>query len=474
MWRRQIYSGLAHGVKLINAYRFRDSYDSTDVMDYADADAIGDIPFAGMHLETRRTFWELGGFEDVIAAGRPAAESRVALLMCETTDIWAPSEVARQFAKAGLDKYPRYGTLGAERTSLFLLLQHAQLQTDIVIEEDAVDGWLSQYNVLFLADSHVSRAATKGIVSWVHSGGTLFVGAGGGGYDEYNRTNTAMLQLVGLKAVRLERDPRGLNGTIDFVKQHLPFARVIDTLVHLNASVDRSKAKEARVDVVGWKAHFRMSPVNHDVLARWKDGMEAVVRRSVQQGSAIYCGCMVGLAYFRTAIPKRPVDRGTTDDSFSHFIPPAKAFNVDVRDKLVVGAVFGDNERALAAAQRPVIASEPLVDAGAIVSPTGIAIPLVNWAGVKRLEGPLLLTLQPSLSEAHRWKTAQAATGANVTVLRREAGEATLLVLGELDAADAIVLKTDDSETDDVAVARHDQHRGSSVGRQPALCARGV
>ena len=92
MWRRQIYSGLAHGVKLINAYRFRDSYDSTDVMDYADADAIGDIPFAGMHLETRRTFWELGGFEDVIAAGRPAAESRVALLMCETTDIWAPSE----------------------------------------------------------------------------------------------------------------------------------------------------------------------------------------------------------------------------------------------------------------------------------------------------------------------------------------------------------------------------------------------
>ena len=68
-----------------------------------------------------------------------------------------------------------------------------------------------------------------------------------------------------------------------------------------------------------------------------------------------------------------------------------------------------------------------------------------------------MLTLQPSLSEAHRWKTAQAATGANVTVLRREAGEATLLVLGELDAADAIVLKTDDSETDDVAAARHDQ-----------------
>ena len=40
---------------------------------------------------------------------------------------------------------------------------------------------------------------TSGIADWVTAGGTVFVSAGGGLWDEANATNTAMQQLLGIK-----------------------------------------------------------------------------------------------------------------------------------------------------------------------------------------------------------------------------------------------------------------------------------
>jgi hypothetical protein len=147
-WRRQMFSAIAHGVKFIRNYRMRDSLDAVDDGCYADPEGYGTTPYAGMYLETRRTLWELGGFDDIVFNGAPLWPSRVGLLMAETTDMWQPAAVARAFAAAAthgaaggyLQAASRWGTMGSERAALFIALQHAQVQLDVVTEEVTGSG----------------------------------------------------------------------------------------------------------------------------------------------------------------------------------------------------------------------------------------------------------------------------------------------------------------------------------------------
>src|SRR6185503_6885440 len=73
--------------------------------------------------------------------------------------------------------------------------------------------------------------------------------------------------------------------------------------------------------------------------------------------------------YFLPAIPKRPVDRGSTADSMAHFIPT----KFDRTASMVVGT-------PAEGAEKPVLCSEPLVESTVIESKSGVVIPLVNWS----------------------------------------------------------------------------------------------
>ena len=138
------------------------------------------------------------------------------------------------------------------------------------------------------------------------------------------------------------------------------------------------------------------------------------------------------------AIPKRPVARATTDDSFNHFIPVD--FAVGVRNELLVHGVFGaDSDASALTRARPVTClSHPLVDRGAIVSPHGVAVLLINWD--HRRIGNLEVVLNADVTAAVDWTNATAATGAAVTAHRLADGR-TKLVLARLEEADAIVLR---------------------------------
>jgi hypothetical protein len=91
---------------------------------------------------------------------------------------------------------------------------------------------------------------------------------------------------------------------------------------------------------------------------------------------AIYCGFLPGLSYFKPAIPRRPVDRGTTDGSMSHFTPTKF-------DNIAAALIAA----SAASVERPVLCSEQLVESRLIRSEHGVLIPLVNWSGapIKRL-----------------------------------------------------------------------------------------
>ena len=99
-WRRSIFSSVAHGVKFVRNYRIRDSMDDVDGGCYSDPEAVGTVPYAAMYHQTRRTMWELGGMDDILYDGNRLWGSKVAMLMAESTDMWQPANVARQFSDA--------------------------------------------------------------------------------------------------------------------------------------------------------------------------------------------------------------------------------------------------------------------------------------------------------------------------------------------------------------------------------------
>ena len=55
---------------------------------------------------------------------------------------------------------------------------------------------MAQYTTLFVAESHLSLAASSALAAWVNGGGSVFASAVAGLRDELNRTNSVMARLL--------------------------------------------------------------------------------------------------------------------------------------------------------------------------------------------------------------------------------------------------------------------------------------
>ena len=150
-------------------------------------------------------------------------------------------------------------------------------------------------------------------------------------------------------------------------------------------------------------------------------GSPAVTVRKVGQGTATYTGFLPGLSYFKPAMPLRPVDRGSTDDSMAHFIPTA----FDRAAAALIGS-------PAAAIDRPINSSNPLVETSIIQAKQGVVIPLTNWSG-----GPIK-GLQVTTNIDVPTKDVKLASGQPVKV-SGAAGKQVFTF--DLDVADALVLR---------------------------------
>jgi hypothetical protein len=373
-WRRQFYGAIAHGAKIFNLFEFRPveaAYTENHVTGEAMYDAV------------RRAIHELGTFEDLVQDGT-VRQGVAGLWFSETGDIWD-------------DSHPPFD---AGKRSLYCAIRHQQLPLDVIVEQDALDGTLKNYRVLYLADQHVSRAASKAIADWVRAGGRLFATAGAGMFDELNQPNTTLRELIGVDQTSLDepKDP------IRFEKQDLPFAKPI-----ANAQVTPVFDVRSRIRTRGG-----------NTAVKWKfedDGAPAVTVNKAGNGVAAYCAFLPGLSYFKPAIPLRPVDRGSTDDSMAHFIPSRF-------DERVGNLIAGAAEDV----QRPVICSEPLVETTTIASPHGVVIPFINWSGKP------VKALRVTMTTWAFGAKARLASGGKVT----EGPD--MSVVFDLDVADALVL----------------------------------
>jgi hypothetical protein len=327
-WRRQFYGDLAHGVKVFNLFEFR-PVQAAYTENHVSSPAI--------YQEVRKAFHELGTFEDIVQDGQ--VRPGLAGLWCsETADVWdnhrAPFDAAKR--------------------CLYIAIRHNQVPLDFVVDGDE----LKNYRTLYLTDANVSRSGSKAIAAWVWKGGKLFATAGAGMFDEFNRPNTMLRELLGVEESKLEEAP---GEPIRFAKQDLPFAKPITT-VHLS-----NGGATAAVPVFGLRS--RIDVKNAQTVFKFADGLPAFARRKVGKGEAIYCAFLPGLSYFKPAIPIQPIDRTAAEGSMTHYL--ANGFEEQARLLLATAGLD----------PLPVSCSEPRVENTVIESKHGVLIPLINWKG---------------------------------------------------------------------------------------------
>ncbi|HEX5106335.1 MAG TPA: beta-galactosidase trimerization domain-containing protein [Pirellulaceae bacterium] len=384
-WRRMFFGAVQHGATMINLFEFRPVQ-----VAYTE----NHCSHPEMYAQVLRSFRELGTFEDIVQDGqvRPGIAG---LWFSETGDIWRDN----------------LGSFAAAKRGLYTAIVHQQLPLDFVVEQDALDGTLAKYQVLYLTDRHVSRGASGKIAEWVAGGGRLFATAGAGMFDEFNQPNKILRELLGVEQTALEEP----GPQIDYIKQDLAFVEPIETATWKHGDDDES------IRVFCIKSTF-MTSGSAESLATFSDGSPAVTSRAVGKGQAIYCGFLPALSYYQPAIPQRPVDRTSAEDSLAHLIPTK--FDAAAYELIGLPA-----ERI----RRPVECSNPRVETSVIESPQGIVIPLVNWSGqpVKRL------VVTPGFAVPGGKITL--ASGQSPAIASEEKGLVSITL--DLDVADAIILR---------------------------------
>jgi len=333
-WRRLFYGALGHGMQVVNLFEFRPVQ----------------VAYTENHCsnpETYRTvlrsFRELGQFEDIIQSGRKRP-AKAALWFSETGDIWGDN----------------HGSFAAGKRTLYAAFIQQGTPLDFIIEGDD----LSAYKGLMLTDRHVSRAASQKIADWVKAGGQLMTTAGAGMFDELNQPNKILMNLRGIQSAKLIAP---VNAQIEMVKQDLPFAAPVTSVVFPKpGNAQGTAAAPPSFPVYAARDQLTFAPQGAPPpMAKFADNTPAILYRKHGKGAVGHFAFLPGLSYFAPATPKVPVDRGTTAKASAHSIP--------TKFDPVVARLFQTPNRHITC-------SETLVEANIIDSPKGSVVILTNWS----------------------------------------------------------------------------------------------
>ena len=351
-FRLSFYTCVAHGAKMIN-------YFCASPLAVAGTENYVDTNDLGMWRAIYDCTHEAGIFEDYVMDGqvRPA---RSGLLLSSVDDIMTGATNAT------------FAMHNNERKAIYYALRHAQVPVDFLSEDDVVDGLAKDYWVIYVTQQWLHSKAVRALAEWVRDGGTLVALCGGGFLNEFNQPNPEAAALYGVKAQGLGRDPNLLKYMLEenkpfLSKQDLPPYEPFDTVTWDGAG------GRVSAGVIVWKQS--LVPADGRVIGTYADGSPAVIEKRHGKGRTVLFGFLPGQAYLKSGLPLRPVDRGSTNDSFAHVLPTE--MDAGLRGALV------DNFLPTRF-QRPVTCSVLLVEATAIDTARPqrrMAIPLMNFTG---------------------------------------------------------------------------------------------
>ena len=343
-FRQSFYTCIGHGAKLINyfcasplAVGGTENYVATDDL--------------GMWREIYNCTHEAGVLEDYVLEGR-VRPAKVGLLLSSVDEILTG------------DNNFKGGLHNQERKAIYYALRHAQVPVDFLTEDDVIEGLAKDYRVLYVTQQYLHSKAVQALQSWVAAGGTLVALCGGGFVDEFGRPNALAGTLYGVREQKIDKDP---SLPMILAKQDLPPSRPVDKVWWI-----RGHRSILDVPAIAWKQ--TLVPGDGKVLGCYSDGKPAVVEKVHGNGRAVLFGFFPGMAYLKSGLPLRPVERSGTDAAFNHFLPTA--MDAALRARLVDDFLPPDF-------LRPVECSEPLVETTCIDTPAGgrLAVPLVNYTG---------------------------------------------------------------------------------------------
>jgi len=216
---------------------------------------------------------EIGAVEEWLLTARPQ-KAEVAILYSSASDIWTMPNCA----------------YGFDRMHTWLGLTHAQVPVDVVSERDVAEGMLGNgYKVCYLSGPNLTQAAAGKLKEWVQSGGTLWLSAGAGARDEFDRPLEALTELIPAEA-----------GNLETLEPYQSAGRFLNTLV----GRDQVTWGEETLEVLSVKQRF-VPGEGAEVFGTYEDGSAAVVSGRAGHGRVIASGFLPGLSYIQPALKAR-------------------------------------------------------------------------------------------------------------------------------------------------------------------------
>jgi hypothetical protein len=83
---------------------------------------------------------------------------------------------------------------------IYSALQHDHIPVDPIDEVILAKEDLSQYKIIYLSGSHITKRAAQGLIRYVQNGGTLYTSGWGLVRDEANQPLTDLQSALGLQS----------------------------------------------------------------------------------------------------------------------------------------------------------------------------------------------------------------------------------------------------------------------------------
>jgi len=299
---------------------------------------------------------EIGWAEDMLMPAKKIP-SQVAIVYSSSSDIW---DLKKNYA------------FGFERMFIWLALTHKQVPVDFVSEQTLAEKELSGYKVCYFSGRNIIPEAAEKLKQWVKNGGVLFLTAGAGSLDHYNRPINILDEIIPAKRENLQE-----------LQSYLSSGRYLDRLTPKDTVTTKNGTT---IPVLSVKQVLNPKP-GSVVLGNFSDGTVAIVSGKTGKGQVYYAGFLPAVAYaYQALIERNQIAAGVNINEIKAPQPDkiatdteilARSYNVwkypeSIRN-FIVFPVFE------AAVQLPVICDTPLVDAVAMECEKGLIVPIANY-----------------------------------------------------------------------------------------------
>jgi hypothetical protein len=283
----------------------------------------------------------IGAAEDVLWPGRRPRPD-VAILMPRSAQVWDAKD---QKIASGIDDATRVHLncltvdYMAEVYDLYLALQHANIPTDVVDEDDLVPEKLKAYRVLYVTEPNIPEEGQKGLVEWTKKGGFLVTVSGAGIRDRYDEPCGVLAD-----GTSLTEEPR---------------ERLLISDANRLPVVTNGKGTNGEFKVVGARGKLALDK-KASIEATFDDGAPAIALQSIGRGRRMHFAFLPGVSYLRSCTrTKDGLPVGFSDPLRSYITAPV----------------------TMAGVKPPVTTDKIMVETPLLLSDKGAAVTLLNWSG---------------------------------------------------------------------------------------------